>query len=306
MSSYKVIITGASGLLGRALMKEFLTHTWVVLGFALSRAKDIHLQVDLTDEVEVEKIIQQFKPDVIVHSAAQRSPDRVEKEYDDARKLNVDCSKKLAEFARAHDAAFIYISTDYVFDGKDPPYSENADPNPLNLYGKTKLEGEREVMKINPDSCVLRIPVIYGDEEYVGESAVSSLIPLLQKKEPGTKISNYEIRYPCHVRDIAYVCYKLAVVKLRDPTLNSIFHWCGKQPLTKYAMAKTIAEMHNLPFSHILPDDNPSPGAQRPKDTQLSCKRLESLGINRYTEFYIGLMDIGIPSYASWISVLFP
>jgi len=146
----KVIITGASGLLGRAIYAEFCKHSWDVLGFAFSRAKDKLVKIDLHDVNAVQEAIKHFKPDIIIHCAAERSPDKVEKDYETSRILNVDCSKNLAKLAGEVNAVFLYISTDYVFDGTNPPYKESDTPNPLNQYGISKYEGEKEVMKINP------------------------------------------------------------------------------------------------------------------------------------------------------------
>ncbi|XP_035222036.1 methionine adenosyltransferase 2 subunit beta-like [Stegodyphus dumicola] len=185
------------------------------------------------------------------------------------------------------NAVFLYISTDYVFDGKRPPYKENDEPNPLNQYGKTKLEGEKEVMNVKPDSCILRIPVLYGDEEYIGESAVSSLIKNLKQPVP-TKLSNAEIRFPSHTNDIASIIFQLMQCKLKDMSLNSVFHWCGLEPFTKYEMAKIIAEEFSISFSHIIPDETPS-SAPRPKNVELSCDRLKKLGISQHTVFRDGI-----------------
>lgn len=286
---HKVLITGASGLLGRALLLEFANKSWEVCGLAFSRAKDSLIKVDLNNIEKVMKVIEDFKPDIIVHSAAERSPDRVEKEREASQRLNVTCSKNLAEIAAIMNIAFIYISTDYVFDGSNPPYAETDEPNPLNQYGFLKLEGEKAVIQSNPDACILRIPVLYGDEEYIGESAISCLIKNLQLQSH-VKISNFEIRFPSHVDDIAAVCHQLAERKLKDPTINSIFHWCGSEPLTKYEMTKIMAEVFCIPHSHISPDNEPSSGAPRPKNTQLSCERLIALDIGKHTPFREGIL----------------
>lgn len=287
--SRKVIITGASGLLGRALVAEFSKESWDVLGLAFSRAKGDLRKVDLNDKEEVKKIFTEFEPAVIVHSAAQRSPDKVEKEFEASHKLNVQCSRTLAELAAEVNAAFIFISTDYVFDGTNPPYKETDEPNPLNQYGKTKAEAEKSVTEVNPDSCILRIPVLYGDEEYLGESAISSLLNYLLNPSVPAKISDYEVRFPSHTEDIAAVCSLLADKKLQDSTVNGVHHWCGSEPFTKYTMTKVMAEVFALPMKHLSPDSEPSSGAPRPKNTQLCRGRLGSLGIGLHTPFRAGV-----------------
>lgn len=285
-----VLVTGASGLLGRAVSAEFNKNSWKVLGIALTRAKDDLVKLDLTDTEAVRNLIRDYKPHVIIHCAAERSPDRVERDYMTARKLNVSASKNLAQFAYEIKSVFVYISTDYVFNGETPPYSEDAVPNPINAYGISKFEGEKSVTEVNPDSCILRIPILYGEEEYVGESAVSSLIALLQEKEH-VRVSNFERRYPSHTSDIAAIIFQLVEKKLEDPTINSVFHWCGVEPFTKFEMAKIIATVYGRSSDHLSPDNHPSLGAARPRDTRLNCQRLESLGIHVHTRFTEGILS---------------
>ncbi|KAG8182446.1 hypothetical protein JTE90_012460 [Oedothorax gibbosus] len=284
----KVMITGATGLLGRSVYAEFKKKNWEVLGLAFSRATGDLVKLDLNDSNAVRETIQRFKPHAIVHCAAERSPDKVEKDYEASRKLNVECSKNLAQFALEAGAVLIYISTDYVFDGTTPPYTENDVPNPLNQYGISKYEGEEAILDVYKESIILRIPVLYGDEEYLGESAVSSLIKNLLSDKP-VKVSNYEIRFPSHTEDIAAICFGLAEKRMKDPSIKHVYHWAGQEALTKYDMVKIIGEQLKLSSEHVLPDDTPSTGAPRPKNTQLSCDKLKRINIGQHTKFSEGV-----------------
>ncbi|GBM30066.1 Methionine adenosyltransferase 2 subunit beta [Araneus ventricosus] len=141
------------------------------------------------------------------------------------------------------------------------------------------------------DSCILRIPVIYGGEESIGESAISVLIYAIQV-ESQTSVSNFEIRFPSHTRDIAGIIYELVQRKLQDQSLKSnIYHWCGSEPFTKYEMARIIAETFGQSHEHIIPFNLPSPGTPRPTNCQMICERLENLGIRRHTRFVEGIED---------------
>lgn len=285
-----VLITGASGLLGRSLVKAFQAASWKVIGLAHSRVSGDLLQADLTDTDQTAKILRENKPDVVVHSAAQRFPDKVEKDYESAYALNVTASKNLAALSDAEGAAFIFISTDYVFDGRDPPFSESAKPNPLNKYGVTKAEAEEAVLSVKADAIVLRVPVLYGGEEYAAESAVSVLCQLLNDGSKQVKASDYEIRYPSHTHDVAFIVVRLADRRLQDgDAVKGVYHWCGQEPLTKYAMVQAIAKAHALNADHVLPDREPSKGAPRPRDSRLECGRLQALGISRHTPFLEGV-----------------
>ena len=124
MEKSTVMITGASGLLGRALMTRFSSsECWKkVIGTAFSRSGTNLVQVDLTNLDQAKKIILDNKPDVLVHAAAQRFPDKMQKDPELARRLNVDATKVLAESLKDVGGKMLYISTDYVFDGRNPPY----------------------------------------------------------------------------------------------------------------------------------------------------------------------------------------
>ena len=171
----RVLITGASGLLGRAIVKEFTQseNGWEVLGLAYSRAKGALRKVDLKSKDEVDSVVEEFKPSIVIHSAAERRPDVVEKKEEETKMLNVDATRTIAEASAKANAFFLYISTDYVFDGTNPPYKPTDKPNPLNKYGQSKLDGENVTLEFLPRSGVLRVPILYGPVEHIHESAVT-------------------------------------------------------------------------------------------------------------------------------------
>ncbi|KDR17569.1 methionine adenosyltransferase 2 subunit beta-like isoform X1 [Zootermopsis nevadensis] len=289
----RLFLTGASGLLGRAVYKRFANEGWTVYGTAYSRVVEGLHKLDLTDDTEVKKSVTKFKPSFLIHCAAQRFPDKVDLDPVGAAKINVDSSRHLAHIADFLQVPMLHISTDYVFDGKSPPYAVNAVPSPLNLYGKTKLNGEKATLAVGKGNLVLRVPVLYGPVEYLAESAVTVLLNNLIHRDKPCKISNYERRCPSHVDDIADICLQLAVKRLEDENICGIFHWCGKEIFTKYDMLVQIASVFHLPYdSHVIPDSNPPSATtttHRPYDTTLDTSRLEQLGIGHHTPFDIGI-----------------
>ena len=108
------------------------------------------------------------QPKVIVHAAAERRPDVSAEQPEQVLALNVESTRHLAQCAKEVGAYLIYISTDYVFDGTQPPYEVDDQPSPLNFYGETKLAGERALAEVMDDYAVLRVPVLYGQVEYWG------------------------------------------------------------------------------------------------------------------------------------------
>lgn len=286
----RVLVTGATGLLGRAVFKEFKMYNWNVVGCRYSRARPDFVRINLLDFAAVRRLLQDFKPHVIIHCAAERRPDVVENEFEVATQLNVAASGNLAKEAGMIGAFLIYIGTDYVFDGRKPPYHEDDIPNPLNLYGKTKLDGEKAVLQNNLMAAVLRVPVLYGDVEKLEESAVTIMFDKVQFSNKSANLDHWQQRFPTHVRDVAAVCRQLAERRVQDASIKGIFHWSGNEQMTKFEMACAMADAFNLPSSHLRSiTDSPVMGAPRPQNAQLDCSRLEKLGIGQRTPFLIGI-----------------
>ncbi|XP_077122089.1 methionine adenosyltransferase 2 subunit beta isoform X1 [Ranitomeya variabilis] len=290
--SKKALVTGATGLLGRSVYREFKAANWHIVGCSYTRVRPKHEILNLLDSSAVKELVEDFKPDVIVHCAAERRPDVVEINPYSATMLNVGASENIAKVAAGTGAFLIYISTDYVFDGSSPPYREDSEPNPLNTYGKTKLEGERVVLQNNDGAAVLRVPVLYGDVEKIEESAVTVMFDKVQHSNKSADIDHWQQRFPTYVKDVASVCVQMSERKLQDPSLKGIFHWSGNEQMTKYEIACAMADAFNLPSSHLRPiSEEPVGAAPRPWNPQLDCSRLEALGIGQRTPFRVGIRE---------------
>ncbi|KAF9160339.1 hypothetical protein DFQ26_005653 [Actinomortierella ambigua] len=283
MLSLRVIVTGASGLLGRAVLKEFKKAGHECQGLAFSRAKGDLKKLDLEDAGAVEAFIDEYRPDVIVHCAAERRPDVVEKNPEAVRNLNVQVPRVLAELTNDRGIMLIYISTDYVFDGTKAPYDVRDKPHPLNVYGETKLQGEIEIKKYNTAAILLRVPILYGETEYNGESAVNILIDQVKNQAKTVSMDHYAIRYPTNVADVAHVIKDLAVrVRLEKVFISGILHFSAEEKFTKYEMCEVIARALDTSIDHlqanaVAPKANETP---RPYDCHLSNRCLKGLGIN--------------------------
>jgi dTDP-4-dehydrorhamnose reductase len=177
MKKMKVLITGASGLLGRAIKTEFEKVTsWNILGLGYSRLEGGLKKVDLTNDKDLGDIIDEFKPDVLIHSAAERRPDVVGNKVKETEALNIKSTENIAKLMAKTGGFVLYISTDYIFDGLSPPYTTKSKPNPLNKYGTTKLEGERVTMLNTEKYAILRVPILYGEVKFIKESAVTGRV----------------------------------------------------------------------------------------------------------------------------------
>ncbi|KAG6028173.1 hypothetical protein E4U41_000763 [Claviceps citrina] len=303
-STRTALVTGATGLLGREITRAFgQSPDWTVKGTGHSRADGVDvLKLNLEDEdvAELDRILDETKPQVIVHAAAQRFPDKVDKDPDAARALNTAASRRLAQVALSRDILLIYISTDYVFPGTPggAPYEADAVPNPPNLYGQTKLDGEIAVLDVAKtmdkvgSAVVLRVPVLYGHAETPAESAVNVLMDSVWKAQTeGTKIQmdHWAIRYPTNTADVGRVCRDVAAKYLDADaagdrrTLPSILQFSSEDKMTKYEICQTFGNIMGLDIANIEANaqgNDPNATVQRPYDCHLSTSALKKLGID--------------------------
>ena len=295
MAAGRVLITGASGLLGRELLQHFTDKGWECLGLAFSRVREGLAKVNLCQREEVEKVLGDFQPHVIVHSAAERRPDVVARQEEQALALNVGATEMLTQLCQKRGVFLLYISTDYVFDGKEPPYSPSATTNPLNKYGISKRDGEVAVCKYE-SAAILRVPVLYGEVESLQESAVTTLFSAVLNTLQPAKLSDYEQRYPTHVHDVAEVCELLARQQRATPGVAvGVWHCSGDDCMTKYSMACAMGKVLGLPTGHITPVCEPSSGAPRPYDCRLDCTSTRTAFPSTQTDFETGIGSVLAP-----------
>ncbi|KAJ3253474.1 hypothetical protein HK103_000506 [Boothiomyces macroporosus] len=273
-----IIVTGASGLLGRAVYEQ-LSKNNAVVGTAFSRTEGSLLKLDLTNPTKVEEFIKAHKPQIVVHCAAERKPDVCASDEEGTLKLNVESSKQLAKLSVQYSFKLIYISTDYVFDGKKPPYEPEDQPNPLNFYGKSKYMGEQAILEHAPSSIILRVPILYGHTLFNAESAVNILIDVISNPKP-VEMDHFQSRFPTNVQDVALAISKI-IDLLKQKDINGVYHFSAKERMTKYEMCQIFSEILNINIDHLKPNAEPpkDPVATRPVDVQLSTKKLESVGV---------------------------
>ncbi|GAA5825433.1 hypothetical protein JCM10212_001609 [Sporobolomyces blumeae] len=291
----RVLVTGASGLLGRAVFAAFEASSHDVKGTAFSRASDRLVKLDLNDHEAVRCLLEDFKPQIVVHCAAERRPDAVEASPEAARRLNVQSTSYLASLAVTLSFTLIYISTDYVFPGSPPSeqgYDVDDEPEPTNLYGHTKRDGEKVVLeareKQGAKGTVLRVPVLYGPATANSESAINVLLDVVRSSASKTKkakMDDWATRYPTHVGDIARVLVDLADLSTRQG-LPPILHFSSQTLFTKYTISRLFASLHTPPLDldpewFVRDAEGPKPGETvRPRDCHLSNAELDKLGID--------------------------
>ncbi|KZZ96576.1 NAD dependent epimerase/dehydratase family protein [Moelleriella libera RCEF 2490] len=303
----RALVTGATGLLGREITSTFRDSGWYVKGTAYARADGIDIaKLDLQSEdtTKLETLLDEIsctqRPDVIIHSAAQRFPDKVDKDPGAAQSLNIAASRRLAQAALSRNILLIYISTDYVFPGipGEAPYEADAEPRPTNLYGQTKLDGERAVLQVASTldrpglAVVLRVPVLYGHAETPAESAVNVLLESVWKAQTeGTRIQmdHWALRYPTNTKDVGRVCRAISIKYLEafankaQHLLPSILQFSSEDKMTKYEICQLLGKIMGLETTSIVANtegNDPNASVQRPFDCHLSTSALKNLAID--------------------------
>jgi dTDP-4-dehydrorhamnose reductase len=188
-----------------------------------------------------------------------------------------------------------------VFSGRpgEAPYSTTAPTSPPNVYGQTKLDGEKAVLDVAREHAVknkvvvLRVPILYGTCDQPGESAVNTLLSQLwnaqeeQPRDSKIKVDDYALRYPTNTEDVGRVCRDICRLYLdpsqADKDLPSILHFSSEDRMTKWEIVQIFADIMGLPLDGMepfKPDGDPSDGVLRPYDCHLDTSALKSLGIN--------------------------
>jgi len=269
----KIFITGGSGLAGSRLAEMALARgDEVFSGYAHNRpACGRGVRLDLLDTDGIRDIIERTRPDAIVHSAALTDVDRCEREKDLAFRMNVEGTRAVAEGARAVGSFLVYVSTDYVFDGRRGLYREGDQTGPVSYYGLSKLLGEELSLD---QGCVARTCVIYGRRPASGK--VNFALWILNSLESGKEISVVTDQFitPTLNSNLAAMLLEAA-----DRQLSGIYHLSGASRVSRYDFACQLADTFELDSRLILPSRMSDLDwlAERPKDSSLDTSKARQM-----------------------------
>jgi dTDP-4-dehydrorhamnose reductase len=245
----KILITGASGLLGANAILE-LAEACEVVGVyhqhAVSASDVRTLSADLSIPGEAERILAGEKPDWVLHCAAAAHVDECERDPDWAFRLNRDMAGFVAKACRMIDAQLIHISTDMVFDGEKGNYREEDPTNPVNVYGQSKLEGERAVIKAYPDACVLRTNIYGWNAREKLSLAEWFLTTIKTKGEAPGFVDMFST--PISVNDLLKFVENLFLIGA-----HGVFHIGGSECVTKLEFGREIARIYGFDPELIVP-----------------------------------------------------
>ncbi|MDI9364966.1 MAG: SDR family oxidoreductase [Flavobacterium sp.] len=249
----KVLVTGSNGFLGQHLCINLANKGFNVIATSRGSNKIGHLvntqfqAVDVTKKNEIAHVLHQFKPEVIIHNAAMSKPNECDNNQEACLLQNVTATAYLVEAGKKINSYFIYVSTDFVF-GENGPHSEDAAKEPLNFYGKSKLMAEEIVTTSGLKYAIMRPVFIYGKQ--LANMKGTFLHWVKNSLSNGQKISvvNDQHRTPSYVNDI---CKGLTT--MIEQQVSGDFHLAGKDILTPYQMAVTLANTLQLDASLITP-----------------------------------------------------
>lgn len=241
----RILITGSNGMLGQRAVQFYASKENIELLATSVEEKSVidsveYVSCDIKSRDEIKKVVYDYCPDFIVHTAAFTNVDLSEKLREDAWKINVKGVEYIAEAARAIDAHIIHISTDYIFDGKEGPYSENAIPNPIGYYGRTKLASENALRIGGTLFTILRTNVLYGIAPNSRPDFVRWVVDSLGKEE-SIRIVSDQINNPTFIDDLVQGIYK--IIEFRK---TGVYNIGGQEFLSRYDFTLRIADYFNL------------------------------------------------------------
>lgn len=273
----RIIVTGSNGMLGQRTVEYYSLKENIELLATSVEDKSVigsvdYIPCDIKSRDKIKKVIYDYCPDFIIHTAAFTNVDLSEKMREDAWKINVKGVEYIAEAARAIDAQIIHISTDYIFDGKNGPYDENALPNPIGYYGRTKLASENALKISGTLFTILRTNVLYGIALNSRPDFVRWVISSLGNNEK-IRIVKDQINNPTFIDDLVQ-----AINKIIEFKKTGTYNIGGKEFLSRFEFTNRIAEYFNLNKNLITPiiTEELNQSARRPLKSGLWTLKAET------------------------------
>ena len=273
----RAVITGAAGLIGQYLVKTASRWAPGWDAYGLSRA-----ELELTNTSKVAVHLRALKPDLLIHCAALSRTKACEQDPDQARRDNVEVTAHLAQLCQ--NIPFIFLSSGEVFDGKTGWYSETDGPNPINVYGQTKLEAEQVVLQ-NPRHTVIRIVLTSGASQNGDRSFVEDMC---RAANAGKDVPLYadEFRCPLPAGVIARAVWELA-----DRKQPGLYHLGGSERLSRWEIGEALLPWYpELKGSLVKGSARSHVGSPRPADLSLRCDKIQSL------------LSFRIPGFREWLA----
>src|SRR6056300_1273560 len=253
----KILYTGSNGLLGQkisAATPQYPQHEFLATSRGGNRTHGMgtasYASMDITDRDDVMRVVGNFCPDVIIHGAAMTHVDQCELHPEQATLMNVEGTRNMAEAAQQVGAHLVHISTDFIFDGQDGPYKEEAEPNPVSHYGWTKLEAEKIVKQL-PSYSILRTVLVIGMAEDLSRSNIVLWAKGALEKGQAINVVDDQYRTPTLAEDLAQGALLAA-----DQCAQGVYNISGPDFMSIYDLVGQVAEHFNLSMESVTRTDS--------------------------------------------------
>lgn len=262
----KVLVTGVKGQLGYDVVKDLEKRGHQPIGVDRD-------EMDLMDNEAIRTFIMNLRPEAIIHCAAYTAVDKAEEEVETCYQINAEAVKVISECAKELDVKLIYISTDYVFDGtKEGEYVETDLPNPINVYGASKLKGEQYVQTLLEKYYIVRISWVFGVN---GNNFIKTMRRLGSERDE-LNIINDQVGSPTYTADLAPL-----LVDMMETDKYGIYHATNEETCSWYEFANEIFKQSGIEVktNPITTDQYPT-AAKRPMNSRMSKAKLKANGFN--------------------------
>ncbi len=251
----RILITGSNGLLGQKLVKLLANNPniqFLATSTGENRIKSItgfdYTSLDITNKNQVEQVFNQFKPTVVINTAAMTNVDACEDQKEQCWNLNVNAVKNLIEASGNHQTHLIHLSTDFVFDGENGPYKEEDKPNPLSYYGLSKYEAEKLLQASSIKWSIVRTIIVYGVVEDMSRSNIVLWAKQALERGNPLTIVNDQYRMPTLAEDLAQACWLIA-----EKSATGIYNISGKDFMSILELVNRVADFYGYDKSIISP-----------------------------------------------------
>jgi dTDP-4-dehydrorhamnose reductase len=264
---HTILITGSNGLLGQKLLNYYATQTNVSIVATSSGTNRYvgnstnieYCSLDITNQTQVQQVLEQYAPNSIIHTAAMTNVDECELNAEKCHAINVLGTQYLVEYCAKHlpNTHFTHLSTDFIFDGTSGPYDELATPNPLSIYAQSKLDAEHIVLNSTLKAAILRTVLVYGITPNMSRSNVVLWVKKSLEENKPINVVTDQARTPTLAEDLAQGC-----VLAQKHKAVGIYNISGKDFMNIYELAVRVATYFKLNEQLISPST--SHGIQQP------------------------------------------
>lgn len=272
----KILITGASGFLGKKAMKIFSEKYEVIATVKVEQEGTI--KMDVSNRNEMFKVIEKFKPDILFHTAALVDLDFCEKNKILAWDINLSTPVYLADLCKEKNIKLVVISSDYIFSGNNSPYYEDSVAHPKSFYGFVKMIMEQAVKTINPNAIILRPSIMYGFNNLGGKDKL--VVPIVDALKEGKEVAidDFRPKYPVLIDDIIK-----NVMMLLEKNERGVFNFASEKAIDRFEMAKIVARVFGL-NENLISKVKEKEFKNKPHHVQLINKRMPALKFASFEE----------------------